>query len=101
MEDTKVDIGLRLHQLRLAKGLTVKEVACEAEVSPAFISAVEHQQSNISFMKLEKICDVLEVSMSDFFLDNIEPIEQAISHRVHQLSEHQKHALYQFLLTIT
>lgn len=96
-----MDIGSRIHELRINRGLTVKEVASRVGVSAAFISSVEHHASNVSFEKLEIICRVLDVTMAEFFKEDTLPTDQEFADRIKTLNSDQRRALYHFLVTIT
>lgn len=60
-------IGKRVQHLRLAKGLSLTELAERAGVAKSYLSSIERDiQSNPSIQFLEKIGAVLGVSIEDF-----------------------------------
>ncbi|NOU94612.1 helix-turn-helix domain-containing protein [Paenibacillus sp. LMG 31456] len=60
-------IGKRVKQLRLAKGLTLTDLAQKAGVAKSYLSSIERDiQSNPSIQFLEKICAVLDVPIESF-----------------------------------
>lgn len=59
-------IGERLRALRKEAGLTQKELGERLGVSASMIGQYETNLRNPKFETLEKICDVLNVSMSEF-----------------------------------
>ncbi len=61
----KINLGLRLKTLRLQKGLTLRELARQAGVSPSFISQLELNQASPTIANFEKICDALKMSLVD------------------------------------
>lgn len=61
------DIGERLYSMRLAAGLSQREVAKRAGVPHAQISNVETNKVSPSVSTLRKILEGLGVSMADFF----------------------------------
>ncbi|QDQ87424.1 helix-turn-helix domain-containing protein [Alcaligenaceae bacterium SJ-26] len=65
--DTTIDVGARLRQARLAKGLSIQEVADRVGVSKSFISRFERDVVNASVSTLLKICDVLDVRPGQLF----------------------------------
>ncbi|SEU23945.1 Transcriptional regulator, contains XRE-family HTH domain [Paenibacillus sp. NFR01] len=58
------NMGSRIHQLRLEKGLSLSELADKADVAKSYLSNVERNiQSNPSIQFIEKIADALQVSI--------------------------------------
>lgn len=71
-----VEIGQRIKQLRVMKGLTQEELADRAELSKGFISQVERDLTSPSIATLMDILQCLGVSVSEFFTE--EPEEQVV-----------------------
>src|SRR5690554_4694957 len=60
-------IGERVQRLRLAKGLSITELAERAGVAKSYLSSIERDiQSNPSIHFLEKVGKVLGVSVEEF-----------------------------------
>lgn len=60
-------IGKRVQQLRLAKGMSLTELAERAGVAKSYLSSIERDlQSNPSIQFLEKVGQVLGVSVDQF-----------------------------------
>lgn len=58
------NMGQRIHQLRLEKGLSLSELADRADVAKSYLSNVERNiQSNPSIQFIEKIAEALQVSI--------------------------------------
>lgn len=70
-----MNIGLKLKELRILKGLTQEELADRAELSKGFISQVERNLTSPSIATLMDILQCLGVSTADFFA---EPSEEQI-----------------------
>lgn len=70
-----MDIGLKLKELRILKGLTQEELADRAELSKGFISQVERNLTSPSIATLMDILQCLGVSTAEFFA---EPAEEPI-----------------------
>jgi transcriptional regulator with XRE-family HTH domain len=69
-----MDIGTRIKELR--KGLyTAKELADAIGVTREHLSAVENNIKPISLPAIEKICEVLGITLSDFFIETSAPEE--------------------------
>lgn len=59
------NMGQRIQQLRLEKGLSLSELADRADVAKSYLSNVERNiQSNPSIQFIEKIADALQVSIN-------------------------------------
>lgn len=74
--EANVEIGQRIKQLRIMKGLTQEELADRAELSKGFISQVERDLTSPSIATLMDILQCLGVSVSEFFTE--EPEEQIV-----------------------
>lgn len=61
------DVGGRLRQLRLARGLSQRELAKRGGVTNSTISLIEQNSVSPSVSSLKKILDALPVSISAFF----------------------------------
>ena len=59
-------IGIQLKMLCLSKGLTAKAVAGKLNVSPAYISMLEHGKSNFSLSLLIRLLNIYGETVSDF-----------------------------------
>lgn len=61
------DLGERLRGVRLAMGLTLKEVAARSGLSRAFLSQVERNRVSPSVASLTRIAKALDLSLSGLF----------------------------------
>ena len=64
------NIGANIAYFRRRKGLTQRQLADKVKLSPSFISHIENGISNPSNETLEKISNVLEISVSNITYDN-------------------------------
>lgn len=64
-----MNIGLKLKQLRVFKGLTQEELADRAELSKGFISQLERDLTSPSIATLMDILQCLGTDLKDFFND--------------------------------
>ncbi len=71
-----MDIGNKLKELRVLKGLTQEELAGRAELSKGFISQVERNLTSPSIATLMDILQCLGTNIGDFF--NETPEEQIV-----------------------
>jgi transcriptional regulator with XRE-family HTH domain len=60
-------IGPRLRALRLARNLTLEQVAQGAGVTKGFVSRVERDQASVSIAALLRICEVLQTPVGALF----------------------------------
>jgi transcriptional regulator with XRE-family HTH domain len=61
------DVGTRLRNLRKRCGVSVRELALRAELSPALISYAERGITSMSLVTLEKALSALGTSFAEFF----------------------------------
>ena len=71
-----MDIGNKLKQLRILKGLTQEELADRAELCKGYISQLERDLTSPSIATLMDILQCLGTSIGEFF--NEEPEEQVV-----------------------
>ena len=65
-----MDIGGKLRELRIQRGLTQEELADRCELSKGFISQVENELSSPSIATLTDLLECLGVTLQDFFRDD-------------------------------
>lgn len=63
------DLGRRLKEVRVRAGLTLRELARQAEVSPSLISQIENGKSQPSVATLYTFSRLLHVSVDELFDD--------------------------------
>jgi len=76
-----IDLGKKIRGLRTLKGLTIAELAKDAELSVGIISQIERNMVSPSIVSLWKIANCLGVSVGFFFEEensaNIQPVVRA------------------------
>lgn len=89
-----MEIGNKIKELRMQKGLTQEELADRAELSKGFISQVERDLTSPSIQTLVDILQCLGTSLRDFFReedssqvvfksgDYFEKIEDELKHKI-------------------
>jgi len=65
--DIKVMFGLRLRQIRKAKGISQEKLMMSTGIHRTYISEVERGIRNISIVNVYKISQNLEVDIRDLF----------------------------------
>ncbi len=71
-----MDIGEKLRQLRLQRGLTQEEMADRCELSKGFISQVERNLASPSIATLTDMLECLGSSLPQFFAEK--PVEKTV-----------------------
>ena len=71
-----MNIGAKIKELRVAKGLTQEELADRAELSKGFISQLDRDLTSPSIVTLVDILQCLGVSVSAFFAED--KVEQVV-----------------------
>lgn len=72
------NMGQRIQQLRLEKGLSLSELADRADVAKSYLSNVERNiQSNPSIQFIEKIADALQVSINALLYGEPTDVDEA------------------------
>lgn len=74
-----MDIGNKIKELRIQKGLTQEELADRAELSKGFISQLERDLTSPSIATLMDILQCLGTDLKDFFSEEAE--EQIVFHK--------------------
>jgi transcriptional regulator with XRE-family HTH domain len=64
---SEVDVGKGLREIRVARRLTLREVAERARLSESFLSQVERGRSSASVASLRRIAEALGVNIADLF----------------------------------
>jgi transcriptional regulator with XRE-family HTH domain len=67
------DLGERLKDLRVRAGLSLRELARQADVSPSFVSQIENGKSQPSVATLYSFSQLLDVSIDELFNDKGAP----------------------------
>ncbi len=74
MDDADFDVGARLREVRLASGMSQRELATKAGVPHALISIIERNISSPSVSSLRKITGGIPMTLGEFFKE--EPARQ-------------------------
>lgn len=78
MGNAEIMVAGRLKQLRKEKGLTLSQLASAAGFSTGFLSRIENYKLSVRIVTLEKLAEVLGVSISAFFEDESDRILLAL-----------------------
>lgn len=72
--DIKKAVSIAINELREEKGYTRTELAAKAGVATSFIYYIEENKKTPGIDRLEKICQALEISVTQF-MDRVERIK--------------------------
>ena len=61
------EFGVRLREIRLAKGYSQMQLALAADMDPTYLSAVEQGRRNISLVNIRALAGTLEIDVADLF----------------------------------
>lgn len=59
--------GLILKKIRKEKGFSQESLANNADIDRTYVSDIEKGERNISLKIIEKLCNTLQISLSEFF----------------------------------
>jgi transcriptional regulator with XRE-family HTH domain len=83
------ELGSQLRALRIARGLSVRDVGMVTSISPSFLSLVERGRSDITIGRLKRLVEFYGVSLLDLVPE--EPIEDSrVVRRTEQRLLHSK-----------
>ncbi|RJS91972.1 cupin domain-containing protein [Salinisphaera sp. Q1T1-3] len=78
--------GERIRQLRIAQGLSIRELARRSDISHVSISLIERERHSPSVSSLKAILDALGTTLSAFFSDPL-PDRNQVVYRADELVE--------------
>lgn len=73
MEAKKL-VGWNIRRLRVERGLTIEELAAEADVAPAYLGQVERGVVNVGIVILGRVAKTLGTRLAELF---VEPLPEA------------------------
>lgn len=94
-----MDFYKRITYLREEKGITVNRLANLAGISQSFLREIELGVKKPSIETLSYICDALEISLKDFFDDDLfkQFPENELLKEIYKLTPEQRKLLLQLL----
>ncbi|MDX1520620.1 MAG: helix-turn-helix domain-containing protein [Anaerolineae bacterium] len=75
-------IGKKLRTIRQQQGLSLRELAARADVSPSLLSKIENEKANPSVGSLHSIADALSLPITHFF-----PEEESVEQHIKPIAE--------------
>ncbi len=97
-----MDVGKRIIYLRATKGLTTTGLAYRAGLAQSHLRDIELGKKNPTIETVSHICDALEISMAEFFSEEIENSlkEDEVLRTIYRLNAYQRKLLLQFIKSI-
>lgn len=94
-----MNVGKRISFFREQKGMTVNKLANKAGISQSYLRSIELEEKNPTVEFLSYICEALDISLKEFFDDNVEQElkDDPILQEFYQLTPKQREALRQFI----
>ena len=93
-----MDIGKKIKELRMQKGITVNRLANLSGVSQSYLRDIELGNKQPTVEYLSYICEGLEITLSEFF-ESTEKNDE-LTHLINKLKPEQKDSLIEFLKTM-
>ncbi|WP_107841258.1 helix-turn-helix domain-containing protein [Metasolibacillus meyeri] len=106
-----VSIGRTIRDLRKKHELSMQQLGDKVALSQASVSRIERGDSDINFVQLSNICDVFNLTLTEFFaivenqidikLDisptEVKTLDEKLIDIIHKLSDEQKKGFYVLL----
>lgn len=83
--------------------MSQEQVAHIADITPAYLGQVERGSKNVTVLTLEKVCNALNITLSDFFAtdsergSSVDEVSSQIIHQLHNKSESEKQAVLKLI----
>lgn len=65
------NVGKRIKELRTLKGFSQEQLALLSDITPTYLGLIERNLKNPTIKVIEQICDSLNISLVDFFSDQV------------------------------
>ena len=100
----KKKLGLKIKELRKRKGFTQEQLAELINMEQNSISVIESGRNFPTLGTLEKIAQILDVNLSDFFnydyIDDIETIKASTKDIIRKMDDNQIRQLFKYVKSI-
>jgi XRE family transcriptional regulator, master regulator for biofilm formation len=83
----KVDLGIKIKQLRIKKGLSITKLSLISNVSKGYLSSIENHETNPSAHMIQKIAKALEVPVEQLLNIQVESLDPEWVELVSQAKE--------------
>ncbi len=93
-------VGGRIHALRKRCGLSLRQLAGKAGVSPGMVSLMERSKTAPSLVTLQKVLGALGMDLAGFFSENHEPVSGPAFPRERMKTVHGRDRQYTILFPV-
>lgn len=69
-------IGKKIRKLRLENHLSQEQLAFAADITTAYLGQIERNEKNPTILVVSKLCDALEIELSEFFSETSCPSQK-------------------------
>jgi len=87
-EEEARQVGVRLKELRTSRGLTSKELAGRAGITPQSLSRIEHGRHDVVLITLQRIVAAIGCTLKDLVTDGVAPANGIASDPEFQTTQH-------------
>ena len=102
--DNKQKLGKRIKELRKSKGYTQERLAELINMEQNSISIIESGRNFPTLVTLEKIANVLEVDLSDFFnydyFNDMEFVKQYTQNRLKKMNDEEFRQVFKYIKSV-
>lgn len=92
-----IDVAKRLIYFRKMRGITTNKLANLAGISQSAVREIELGESNPTVETLSYFCDVLGISLSEFFSEDENELNEILVSSLKKLNEEQQLKLADFI----
>lgn len=89
------NVGSRIKEIRIKRGLTVNGLANKAGISQSYLRDIELGNKQPTVEYLEYICDALKITLVGFF--DLEENSDKLMHLIAKMNQTQKEKLVELL----
>jgi transcriptional regulator with XRE-family HTH domain len=98
-----INVGERVREIRKSKNVTASALAEQIGVAQSFMSGIESGSKKCSLETLDAICNVLDISLADFFHEDsseLDPKLKRLLEASKNLTLEQRELITKFLETL-
>lgn len=95
-----MNVGKRITELKTQKNMSTNFLANKAGVSQSYLRDVELGKKNPTIETLSYICDALDISLYNFFAEDIHNISPFLLSAINLLNEQEQIKLSEFIYAI-
>lgn len=86
-ENKQFNIGKRIQELRTERNLSQEQLALRSDITPTYLGLIERNQKNPTVKVVEQLCNVMDISLADFFSKSHKTTSKLDSYSLQILSQ--------------